>query len=147
MTPTEPGGDDVSHHREGTVPMSDPIPPFEVSLTRAAAARLAAGPRLSDLGLDVVRVGLMRVPGGYGLSADLAAAPPAGLSLPREVDGVPVFYDWEAAETSLRRDPAHFDTPRNRLLLALSAAGLAARRAAAAVVRGIVGATTPRRRG
>jgi hypothetical protein len=46
-----------------------------------------------------------------------------------------------------RRDPAHLDTPRNRLLLALSAAGLAARRAAAAVVRAVAGATTPRKRG
>jgi hypothetical protein len=47
-----------------------------------------------------------------------------------------------------RRDPAHFDTPRNRLLLAFSAAGLAARRAVAAIGRGIAGAfTVPRKRG
>jgi hypothetical protein len=46
-----------------------------------------------------------------------------------------------------RRDPAHFDTPRNRLLLALSAAGLAARRAAAAVARAVAGVTSSRRRG
>jgi hypothetical protein len=46
-----------------------------------------------------------------------------------------------------RRDPAHFDTPRNRFLLALSAAGLVAWQAVAAVVRAVAGATTPRKGG
>jgi hypothetical protein len=46
-----------------------------------------------------------------------------------------------------RRDPAHFDTPRNRLLLALSAAGLVVRQAVAAVVRAVAGATLSRKRG
>ena len=38
----------------------------------------------------VVGVGITRIDGGYGVKVNLSEQPPAGVSLPEGVDGVPV---------------------------------------------------------
>lgn len=53
---------------------------------------------------DVVGVGITRRGDGYALKVNLRSAPPAGVTLPADVDGVPV--EVEIVGTLGKRGPA-----------------------------------------
>jgi hypothetical protein len=66
--------------------MTIPIP---CTLEQARAAK----PRVLDLFgrlVPVVGVGVTRVDGGYGVKVNLQTPPPPDVTLPADVDGVPV---------------------------------------------------------
>ncbi|MFO1323630.1 MAG: hypothetical protein U1F15_06160 [Burkholderiales bacterium] len=53
---------------------------------------------------DVVGVGIARRGDGYALKVNLRCAPPAGVALPSDIDGVPV--EVEVVGTLGKRGPA-----------------------------------------
>jgi hypothetical protein len=61
----------------------------ELTLEQVRAAKGAAAEAFGRLA-DVVGVGITRIDAGYALKVNLRAEPPAGVRLPREIDGVPV---------------------------------------------------------
>ena len=63
-----------------------------VTLEQARAAKGAATEVFGRLA-DIVGVGITRIDGGYGLKINLREQPPDSVTLPDQVNGVPVRID------------------------------------------------------
>lgn len=63
--------------------------PTPCTLEQARAAKSRVLDLFARL-VPVVGVGVTRVDGGYGVKVNLQAQPPSGVTLPGDVDGVPV---------------------------------------------------------
>lgn len=62
------------------------------SLEQARAAKLRAKKLLPTLA-SVVGIGIIRLDGGYGVKVNLGTPLAPGVTLPSEVDGVPVRFE------------------------------------------------------
>jgi hypothetical protein len=60
-----------------------------VTLEQARAAKVAVLRRCEKLGIDVA-AGITRADGDYAVKVNLKERPPEGVTLPSEIDGVPI---------------------------------------------------------
>ena len=66
--------------------------PTAVSLDRARAAKMRLG-KLLPGSVSVSGIGITQVGEDYAVKVNLASAPPSELTLPQDLDGVPIVFE------------------------------------------------------